>query len=177
MESNRTPIIVLSVVGGVLIAAVIAVLVVFASRIGGEAPLATLGPPVQTGLPVPSPTGTPTPDPQGSAPRFTFFTAQTEVQCAPDGVEPPIELTWETANAVQVWYTAGDADAVDAAYLQVPLNGSQADLTDEHLFPCAQDEYQDYTVTLLGANGEHVSEHFTVTDLNWKSATGEDEAD
>jgi hypothetical protein len=76
---------------------------------------------------------------------------------------------------VEVWYTSGDEDAIDDNYMQVPLNGDQSDLTDEHLFPCNHREYEDYTVTLLGENGEHVSEHFRVTDLNWNS--GGDDGD
>jgi hypothetical protein len=27
---------------------------------------------------------------------------------------------------------------------------------------------QDYTLTLVGANGEHVSQFWTVVDLNWQ---------
>ncbi len=175
-RSSRTPIIVLSIVGSVLIAAVITILVVFASRIGGEAPLATLAPPVQTNAALPSPTASAPPDeqPEATAPRFTFFTATTEVQCPPDGDKPEVEFSWETTGAVEVWYTAKDEDAVDDRYLQVPLNGSQADLTDEHLFPCAHDEFQDYTVTTAGrqrrARQRALPGHRRQLELGWRRA-------
>jgi hypothetical protein len=104
---------------------------------------------------------------EDTSPRFTSFNALTEVACPQDGDKPEIQFNWQTAHATQVWYTSGLEDAVDDNYMQVPLNGSQSDLTDEHLFPCNHRSSQQYTVTLLGDNGEHVSEHFTVTDTNW----------
>ncbi len=113
-------------VGTVLIAAVIVVLVFFASRIGGEAPLMTLGPPAATGAADPSATASPAD--ASTTPRFTFFTSRTEVQCAPDGDQPPVEFSWETANALEVWFTPDDTDAVGTTSIQLPLNGNQADL-------------------------------------------------
>jgi hypothetical protein len=168
--SNRTQIIVLSVVSSVLILGVLALLIHFVTR--DEAPtsggLAIVN---GTATAPPSPT---TPDEDieppaqdDAAPRFTFFSAQTEVSCPPGGDEPEISFSWETANAVEVWFTPGDQDAVEADHAQVPLAGTQADLPEQHLFPCAQVEYVDYTLTLIGPGSERVSETFRVIDLNW----------
>jgi hypothetical protein len=168
-KKPNTLIITLSIVGGVLLLAVIALAFLLigrgtASGDGGQA-LAT------SAAPTPTPTVTeaaPPPPPEDTSPRFTSFDAVTEVQCPQDGEKPEIQFSWETAHAVEVWYTSGHEDAVVDNYMQVPLSGSQADLTDEHLFPCNHRGTQDYTVTLVGDNGEHVSEFWTVTDLNWQ---------
>jgi len=109
-----------------------------------------------------------TPAPGDATPRFTDFTAVTEVRCPKSGKKRQIEFTWETAHAVEVWYTTGDDDAIEDGFTQVPLSGSQRDLSDQPLFPCGHRESQDYTLTLLGENGEHVSTRWTVVDLNWK---------
>ena len=179
-KTNRTALIVLSVVGGLLLLTVIALLFLFIGRgLNGTPTGSETTGPLTTGSPTPTPTQIvqeEAPPAEDSTPRFTFFSAVTEVQCPNSGDKPEIQFSWETAHAVEVWYTSGDEDAIDDAYMQVPLNGNQSDLTDEHLFPCAHREYEDYTVTLLGENGEHVSETFRVTDLNWNSG-GDDEED
>ena len=182
-KSNRTLFIVLLAVGGALLLAVVAVLFLLLGR--GMAGEPTAG---ETGTPTPSPTTTasvtPTPVPtqtqaapppaEDSTPRFTSFNAVTEVQCPNSGEKPEIQFSWSTANAVEVWYTSGHEDAVVDNYMQVPLSGSQDDLTDEHLFECAHRETGEYTLTLVGENGEHVSQYWTVIDLNW-GAGGDDE--
>jgi hypothetical protein len=162
------------VVGGVLLLAVVAVLFLLIGR--GLGPSQNAG---VVGSPTPSPSPTisasptqtaaaPAPAPEDTTPRFTSFDAVTEVQCPNSGDKPEIQFSWQTAHAVEVWYTSGDDDAIDDNYMQVPLNGDQGDLTDEHLFPCAHRGSQDYTLTLLGDNGEHVSQRWTVVDLNWQ---------
>ena len=102
--------------------------------------------------------------------RFTSFNAPTTVMCdnGDEDNQPPkpeIQVSWSSANAVQAWYTSSNEDAVDDQYMQIPLSGDQGDLTDEHLFPCFHDQTADYTITLLGPNGEHVSKHWTVTNI------------
>lgn len=149
------------------------ILIVFAARIGGELPLATLGPPVQTDAPTPTQTADVVPE----GAHFGFFSAETEVQCPPDGAGPSIQFAWETIGATEVWFTPQDADAVEEGTLQLPLSGSQDDLAQPILFPCTIQQRQEYTVTLLGEGGEHVSEHFTVTDLNWNDGGLDDEVD
>ena len=180
-KSNRTMFIVLLALGGALLLAVVAVLFLLLGRGFAGEPTAGV-----TATPTPSATATasPTPEPtqtqaapppaEDSTPRFTSFSAVTEVQCPNSGDKPEIQFSWSTANAVEVWYTSGHEDAVDDNYMQVPLSGSQNDLTDEHLFECAHRETGDYTLTLVGENGEHVSQYWTVTDLNWNSG-GDDE--
>ena len=161
----------LIVIGGLLLLAVVAVLFLLLGRSQGGTDTAGV---VTSASPTPaasaSPTATPSTAPQpveDTSPRFTSFNAETTVACPQDGDKPEIQFNWTTAHATQVWYTSGKEDAIDDNYMQVPLNGSQSDLTDEHLFPCNHRSAQTYTVTLLGDDGSHVSEQFTVTDTNW----------
>ncbi len=175
-KKRNTLVIALASTGGVLLLAVVALAFLLIGRgLGGGADAAASpspqDAPSQTPSPTPTPSATPeqaAPQPVDRSPRFTEFTAQTEVQCPNEGDKPEIMVSWSTANAVEVWYTSGDDDAKDDNYMQVPLTGSQANFTDEHLFPCAHRGTQDYTITLVGPGGEHVSEHWTVTDLNWQ---------
>jgi hypothetical protein len=74
-------------------------------------------------------------------------------------------VSWESANAVEAWYTPSDEDAKDDNYMQIPLSGTQDDLTDEHLFPCGHENVVSYTITLVGPDGEHVSKTWTVTNV------------
>ena len=166
--------------GGVLLIAVVTLLFLLLGRGVNSQPTAGTTPaptPSQTVSPSPSPTAdaAPPPPPADTTPRFTSFNAVTEVQCPNSGDKPEIQFTWSTANAVEVWYTSGHEDAVVDNYMQVPLAGSQADLTDEHLFPCAHRQTSDYTMTLVGTDGSHVSQYWTVVDLNWGQGGGEDE--
>jgi hypothetical protein len=180
-KQNRTLIIVLSAVGGVLLLAVVALLFLLLGRgLASEPTAGVTDAPTATGTPTASPTPSPTqtqaapPPAEDTTPRFTSFNAVTEVMCPNSGDKPEIQFSWSTANAVEVWYTSGHEDAVDDNYMQVPLSGDQDDLTDEHLFECAHREFGEYTLTLVGENGEHVNQFWTVVDLNWNSG-GDDE--
>lgn len=179
-RSNRI-LIVLSIAGGVLLLAVVALVFLLIGRGTGTVQtsgVVTTATPTPSASLSPSPTQTaaaPAPAPENTTPRFTSFTAVTEVQCPNSGDKPEIQFSWQTAHAVEVWYTSGDDDAIDDNYMQVPLNGDQSDLTDEHLFPCAHRGSQDYTLTLLGENGEHVSQRWTIVDLNWQSGDDSDD--
>ena len=173
---SRRLVVILSVIGGVLLLTVVALVFLIVGRglgspagdaQGGATPSAT-----PTASPTPTSAETTAPPPVDTTPRFSSFEAQMTVECPQDGEKPEIMFTWTTANATEVWYTSGDDDAIDDAYMQVPLSGSQDDLTDEHLFPCNHRGTQDYTLTLLGDDGTHVSQHWTVTDLSW---TGNDD--
>jgi len=169
--SSRRIVIILSVVGGVLLLAVVALVFLLIGRgLGDPVEAGATSTPAPTASPSPTATeaAPPAPEPEDTSPRFTSFDALTEVECPQDGEKPEIQVSWTTANAVEVWYTSGPEDAKDDNYMQVPLNGSQADFTDEHLFPCAHRGEQEYTLTLVGPGGEHVSEHWTVVDLNWQ---------
>lgn len=172
-KKSNTLVITLATVGGVLLLAVVALVFLLIGRgTAGDGTTAAASPtPTVTASPTPTPTPTtePAPEPEDTSARFTSFDALTELECPNEGDKPEILVSWTTANAVEVWYTSGNEDAKDDNYMQVPLNGSQADFTDEHLFPCAHRGDQDYTLTLVGPNGEHVSEHWTVVDLNWEN--------
>lgn len=171
-------VITLIVVGGVLLIAVVTLLFLLLGRGANSQPTADTTPaptPSQTLSPSATADAAPPPPPADTTPRFTSFNAVTQVQCPNSGDKPEIQFTWSTANAVEVWYTSGHEDAVVDNYMQVPLAGSQADLTDEHLFPCAHRQTSDYTMTLVGTDGSHVSQYWTVVDLNWGQDGGEDE--
>lgn len=171
-------VIALIVVGGVLLLAVVALLFLLLGR--GLNPEPSAGTSPSPGIAAsPSPGASPTseavpppPPAQDTSTRFTFFEAPTEVLCdaGDEDNQPPkpeIMVRWESANAVEAWYSPSNKDAKDDGYMQVPLSGSQADFTDEHLFPCFdQGPTRDYTITLVGPNGEHVSRTWTVTDLS-----------
>lgn len=177
----NSTVIILAIAGGVLLLVVVALLFLMLGRGLGAGDNATVqGSATPSPAPSTSPSASqdaeePAPEPEDTTPRFTSFTAQTEVQCPADGEKPEITFSWETAYATEVWYTSGHEDAKDDNYMQVPLSGNQNDLTDEHLFPCNHRQSEDYTVTLVGEDGSHVSEYFTVTDLNWNS--GGDDSD
>ncbi|MEP6479234.1 MAG: hypothetical protein ABJB03_07575 [Rhodoglobus sp.] len=164
------PAIALIVIGGVLVLAIVAVAFLLLGRgLGGNTPIADSTPtPTTSTAPVADGQGTDnSQDEADSTPRFTSFDAPTTVTCIQNQDKPEIMFAWTTENAVEVWYTSGPEDAKDDNYMQVPLNGNQNDLTDEHLFPCDHRQTSDYTITLVGPNGEHVSKYWVVTDLNW----------
>lgn len=170
VKKSNALLITLGSIGGVLLLAVVALTFLLIGRGSSEQ--------VQVAAsdsPTPSPTTSetvapePAPEPEDTTPRFTNFSALTEVTCPQEGDKPEIMVSWDTAFAVEVWYTSGHEDAKDDDYMQVPLSGSQADFTDEHLFPCNHRETSEYTITLVGPNDERVSEFWTVTDLAWEN--------
>ncbi len=175
-KKSNALVITLATAGGVLLLAVVALVFLLIGRgtadDGTTDAAASPSPSVTATGPTPAPSPTTeeaAPEPEDASPRFTSFDALLEVECPNEGDKPEILVSWTTANAVEVWYTSGHEDAKDDAYMQVPLDGSQADFTDEHLFPCAHRGDQDYTLTLVGPNGERVSEFWTVVDLNWQN--------
>lgn len=166
-RGSRLQILVLLLVSGVLIATVLAVLVHFVTR---EASNPTGLAITSTSAPALEPPTTPSAaerEPDESRPRFTFFSAQTEVHCPPGGEGPDLRVSWETANAEQVWFAVGDEDSLDEDFVPVPANGTQEDLPAPLPFPCGEREYVDYTMTIAGPGGEQATETFRVIDLNW----------
>jgi hypothetical protein len=175
-SSNRTALI-LAIVGGVLLLAVVALVFLLIGRGTAEPTAGDTPTPTATASESPSPTSTPTEEPPTQAPvdtstRFTDFTADLTVECDPTGEQdkPEITFSWTAENAVEAWYTPSDEDAKDDDYMRFPRadRGTNDDLTDEHLFPCNHDQFLDVTITLVGANGEHVSEHVVYEDVNWQ---------
>lgn len=115
-------------------------------------------------------TTTTAPPAEDTSPRFLSFNAPTETVCDAGDEDnqppkPPILVSWTSVNAVEAWYSPSDEDAKDDNYMQIPLSGNQDAFTDEHLFPCFHETEHDYTITLVGQNGEHVSKHWTVTNV------------
>ena len=166
------------IIAGVLLLAVVALVFLLLGRgLGSSDNASDVDPtnstsvtPSQSSSPTPEESEAPPPPPVDKSTKFTSFTPETEVMCdnGDEDNQPPkpeIHVAWTSANAVEAWYTANNGDAADDQYMKVPLNGSQADFTDEHLFPCFHRETQDYTITLVGPKGEHVSEHWTVTNV------------
>jgi hypothetical protein len=169
-------ILILGIVAGVLLLTVVAIVFLLIGRDSAT--------PVSDATPTPtittSESSTPTPtddDEQTQAPvdnstRFTNFSADLTVECDPTGEQdkPEITFSWTAVNAVEAWYTPSDEDAKNDNYMQFPNAnaGTNDDLTDEHLFPCNHDQFLDVTITLVGANGEHVSHHVVYEDVNWQ---------
>jgi hypothetical protein len=178
--SQNRIILILGIAAAVLLLTVVAIVFLLIGRGtagpgAGETPTPTL-------TASESPTPTPTSDDDGdddetqapvdTSTRFTTFTADLTVECDPTGEQdkPEITFSWTAANAVEAWYTPSDEDAKNDDYMQFPNAnaGTNNDLTDEHLFPCNHDQYLDVTITLVGANGEHVSHHVIYEDVNWQ---------
>jgi hypothetical protein len=161
----------------VLALAVVALVFLFIGRNLGAQTTAADGQPTvtptvttttQPGVAAPAPTPTPTvaPKPVDHSTRFTYFHAVTQVKCVHDSdTKPLIMVSWASANAVSAWYTANAGDAANDKYMQIPLKGNQNDFTDEHLFDCFHRPSQAYTLTLVAPNGQHISEHWTVTNV------------
>ncbi len=178
--ANRKLLIALvSVVGVLLLALVAVIFLMIGQGLGGQ----PAGAPVTPGSPSASasepPSEAPSASPSGEAAppadtttRFTSFSAPTTVRCDPGDEDnqppkPTLMVSWASTNAVEAWYSPGNQDAKNKNYMRIPLSGTQDDFTDEHLFPCFdQGPSRDYTITLVGPKGEHVSRTWTVTDLS-----------
>jgi hypothetical protein len=176
-RQNRI-ILILGIVAGLLLLTVVAVVFLLIGR-GSAAPGAGETPtPTATATPTPTPTPTETnipgetQQPVDDSTRFTDFTADLTVECDPTGEQdkPEITFSWTAVNAVEAWYSPSDEDAKNDGYMQFPNanRGTNDDLTDEHLFPCNHDQYLDVTITLVGPNGEHVSNTVVYEDVNWQ---------
>jgi hypothetical protein len=181
---SRTLLYVLIGVGVLLLVVIIILIATLLGR-----PAATTGDstpaPTQTesATPTPTPTETspsPAPEPeQTEAPppppaeptgaRFKTFNApSSESGCSAGGpgfpeTRPLLKVSWTTAGADEAWFVMGTSDAADSQYMQIPLNGSQADFQYEQQFNC-NDASTTYTITLVAPNGDHVQKHWTVTN-------------
>lgn len=104
--------------------------------------------------------------PVDTSTRFTSFSAPTTVFCDPNAeAKPKIQVSWSSANAETAWFAPDNGDASDGTGYRIPLSGIQDDITDnDHEFPCNHRGEQDYTLTLVGPNGEKVHQHWTVVD-------------
>ncbi len=176
-DGRNRILLILGIAAAVLLLAVVAIVFLLIGR-GSAGPGAGETPtPTLTSSESPTPTNTADDPDETQAPvddstRFTDFSADLTVECDPTGEQdkPEITFSWTAANAVEAWYTPSDDDAKDDDYMRFPNAnaGSNDDLTDEHLFPCNHDQYLDVTITLVGADGEHVSHHVVYEDVNWQ---------
>lgn len=176
-DGRNRILLILGIAAAVLLLAVVAIVFLLIGR-GSAGPGAGETPtPTLTSSESPTPTNTAddpntTQAPVDDSTRFTDFSADLTVECDPTGEQdkPEITFSWTAANAVEAWYTPSDVDAKDDDYMRFPNAnaGSNDDLTDEHLFPCNHDQYLDVTITLVGADGEHVSHHVVYEDVNWQ---------
>ena len=179
-KNNRVLIALLAVIGALLLALIALVFFILGQGSNGDRKPAGLDSSASPSASVSdTPSAEPSESPSGQAappadtsPRFTSFSAPTTVTCdaGDEDNQPPkpeIMVSWASTNAVEAWYSPGNQDAKNKNYMQVPLSGNQEDFDDEHLFPCFdQGPSRDYTITLVGAGGEHVSKTWTVTDLS-----------
>lgn len=183
-KNNRTLIVLIAVIGALLIALIALVFFILGQgsvvdRDPTGLDSSTSPSPPLSSSPSERPSESPSENPSGQAAppadnstRFTAFNAPTTVTCdaGDEDNQPPkptLMVSWASANAVEAWYSPGNQDAKKKNYMQIPLSGNQDNFTDEHLFPCFdQGPSRDYTITLVGPNGEHVSKTWTVTDLS-----------
>ena len=184
--SNKL-LIALIAVGGVLLLAVVAIvfLLIGQNSNGGSANAGD-----QTPLPTASDSPSPTPSeaagdegdggdggqPVDNSVRFTSFDYDASVECDPTGqaeekAQPSI--SWSSANAVAVYWTPNHREATSENGYEV---GSQREPErsvrlegpgERHEFPCNHDQYFDTTITLVGANGDTVSQTAHFEDVNW----------
>lgn len=169
-RSRRTLIILLSVGGGLLIALIVLLTVLF-SRATDETPTAaptesstassTPTPEVTSPSPTPEVTQTeeaPPPPPAPSGPITSFAVLEKSVNC--DGVSSvPLHFAWE-ANGLSLWFGVGVNDAKAAPYGQYELSD---ELTID--YQCGQaNKQQKYTITVQPAEGDPVSQSIIVTE-------------
>jgi hypothetical protein len=148
----------------VLVVAAIGVLVfVLIGRANGT--LQAANTPSATGTSAPPAAPAPPPPQPG---QFTVFTVPASQQCRGPGGGPgkdrqevDAQVTWATTNATQVWVAEGTGDAVSAGVEQVPLSGNQDSFPVPLPISCDQ-RSMDFTMTLVGADGAHVSRTWTV---------------
>jgi cytoskeletal protein RodZ len=176
-QKSRGLLIGLIAAGALLIVAVI-VLIWFVLS-GAGAPLAN---PTNTPLPTasgqqtpsasPTPTATETEDPeppQQTGPAFTSLDPVEEVECVHGGPfstpDPPlIKVSWATTRTVSAWIVQGTSDAADSGFMQLTNNGDESDFAYPLQFPCFQASTQ-FTITLVGDDGSHLSQSWTVTNV------------
>jgi hypothetical protein len=117
----------------------------------------------------PGATGTSAPpsapsQPPAQAGAFTVFTVPPSQQCRGHGndrQEVHVQATWATTNATQVWVAQGTTDAVSVGVEQIPLSGDQNSFPVSLPIDC-NSRSMSYTMTLVGADGAHVSRTWTV---------------
>jgi hypothetical protein len=160
-----------------VVAAIVVLVVVLASRGSVAQPGALATPsisPTASAPPPPAPTATVPPAP---APTFTSLRAAAMQQdCfrgghghgghgpgkhGDDTATPSIRVSWQTANASEVWVAKGPGDAAGARGVKLPTSGDQGDFPSPVTYDCTE-RSETFTMTLVGADGQHVSRSWTV---------------
>lgn len=189
-KKSRALLFVLIGVGAALLVAIIVLLIILFGGGGGTPsadPTASNTPsatPTQSDSPTPSATPTPTPTPTvepeptqapppppDTSPGFASFSRAATVSCntapgAPGYTPPGISFSYTAKNASSVWFLFGEGDAADAQAFPMPISGNQGDVYgggSTVQYPCPQESAQ-FTLTVVGTNGQHVSKTFTVTN-------------
>jgi flagellar basal body-associated protein FliL len=175
-KKSRRLVIILSIVGGVLLIAVIILLAVLFARGSGSTPTPTptttsespSPTPSQTPSQTPSPTPTKTvaPPPPSTAPAVgSFVVNTTTVQCPTANSTAPLSFSWTSTNASTAFFGVDTEDASIAPYFSnLPPNGSTANFPGDNnpfLFTCSAQKHT-YTITVVG-NGQKASKSVTVT--------------
>ena len=171
----------LAVLGGVLLLVLVIVLTLLFSRGSSSGPVASpsmLASTTPAASPPPTPSQTPSASasespsenpvspPDATGMHFTSFDASQELRCsaASPGFAPTIPtvlVSWTTEGADEAWYVNGESDAANSGYLQIPLNGNQADFPFDQPVSCMTGSHT-FTITLVGADGTHLSKTTTV---------------
>ena len=175
-KKSHTLVIVLSIVGGMLLIAVIILLAVLFARGSGSKPTPTptvtsqspSPTPSQTPSQTPSPTPTKTTAPPSTAPAVgSFVVNTTTVQCPTANSTAPLSFSWTSTNASTAYFGIDTTDASVAPYFSnLPPNGSTANFPDQATnnpfqFTCSNKSHV-YTITVVG-NGQKASKSVTVT--------------
>jgi hypothetical protein len=158
---SRGPMIAFIVLSVVLVAAVVVLVYVLVNRSAAASAPAMNPPSTTASSAAPAAQPPPPPPPAGV---FTAFTVPTSQQCRGHGNgRQPVDaqVTWATTNATQVWFAQGTTDAASAGFERVPLSGNQDSFPTPVPIDC-DSRSMTFTMTLVGADGAHVSRTWTV---------------
>ena len=169
-KTSKTLIVVLSIIGGILLIAVVVLLTLLFSRgFPGSAPAAmpseSAGPSeTPSASPSETPSSTPSASPSESAspspstsppttgPVFTSFSPanNTSVGCTSDSGQVPLTFTWASTGATEAAIGVGTTDAFAGAYeTGLPPSGTYTDIS----YQCSEAS-QIYTVSIRGTSGQ-----------------------
>lgn len=169
-KTSKTLIVVLSIIGGILLIAVVVLLTLLFSRgFPGAAPAAmpseSAGPSeTPSASPSETPSSTPSASPSESAspspstsppttgPVFTSFSPanNTSVGCTSDSGQVSLTFTWASTGATEAAIGVGTTDAFAGAYeTGLPPSGTYTDIS----YQCSEAS-QIYTVSIRGTSGQ-----------------------
>lgn len=170
-KKSKTMIIALSIIGGLLLIAVIVLLtLLFARGFGGPpapTPDVSASPSVSAGpSPSASPSSSPSPStepstapapPPPTGPTFATFTAPSAATCTDANPTSQITFSWSSADAVKAWFGVHTTNAKAAPFEEVPTTATYT-----FDYQCGNDS-EFYTVTLEDASGNLTHKTVTIT--------------